>query len=335
MQSLSRKVAITLFAVGIAARSQNLVPYLDKVGGTFCKYLATKSQIPKNYFSDCAKPTCHWDSWQEARLGDKNKERERYVVSYAHNGFGNQLWQHTVAFMLAESFKARLYIAIIPDVLSPDGVTPPNTFTGMEAMTRLLPSQFLYQSLPMNSSIRQVCDQELFFVADRPRDWRNGTYSSGFKSNLIDLITDKKPRCIKMLGYFQNLPLCSDDVKQLWTPRMLANYTIRPGPNDISIYLRCVPRHYHFNDKNYYETILNGAEFDRVWLFQAPECPTRLNKDSSKDGLVASVIRLLTTKFNATRLVSASSHPLLLLTLEIVNVVFGILFAFFDLKNQQ
>lgn len=283
------------------ALSQNLVPYVKEIGGTFCKYLVLKSQIPRNFHNDCEQPTCSWDSWQDAKSEKKNKEKERFVVSYAHNGFGNQLWQHTVAFMVAESLKAKLYIAIIPDTLSPDGVTPPNTFTGMSAMERLLPNQFLYQNLPMNSSIRRTCDEENFYLADRPRDWRNGTYSSGFKTNLLDLIVDPKPRCVKMLGYFQNLPLCAEDAKQLWTPRMFANFTVMPGPNDISIYLRCLPRHYYFNDRNYYETILNNTNFDRVWLFQAPECPTRLGKDPSKDGLVASVLRLLITRFNATR----------------------------------
>ena len=284
--------------------SQNLVPYVKEIGGTFCKYLAMKSQIPRNFFNDCEQPTCHWDSWQDAKTEKKNKEKVRYVVSYGHNGFGNQLWQHTVAFMVAESLQARLYIAIIPDTLSPDGVTPPNTFNGMSAMERLLPSQFLYQNLPMDSSIRQICDQENFYLADRPRDWRNGTYSSGFKSNLVNLITDTNPRCVKMLGYFQNLPLCAEDAKKLWTPRMFTNFTVTPGPNDISIYLRCVPRHYFFNDRNYYENILNNTNYDRRWLFMAPECPTRLGNDPNRDGLVASVVRLLTVTYNATRLIS-------------------------------
>jgi hypothetical protein len=74
-----------------------------------------------------------------------------------------------------------------------------------------------------------------------------------------------------------------------------------PGPNDVSIYLRCVPRHYFFNERHFYETILNNTKFDRVWLFQAPECPTKLGKDPSKDGMVASVVRLLVERFNATR----------------------------------
>lgn len=104
-----------------------------------------------------------------------------------------------------------------------------------------------------------------------------------------------------MLGYFQNLPLCAEDAKKLWTPKMFSNFTMKPGDNDISIYLRCLPRHYHFNDKHYYETILNGTNYDRIWLFQAPDCPTRITGNPARDGLVPGVIRMLRDKYNATR----------------------------------
>jgi hypothetical protein len=251
-------------------------------------------------------PTCGWEDWNQALNESKRgmAEKQRVVLSYSHNGFGNQLWQHTVAFMIAESLKAKLMIAIIPDNLCFDGAMPPNTFSGMSAMEKLLPNQFEYELLPMNSSVRQLCDQESFFLSDRPRDWRNHNYSSNFKSNVYELVKDPKPRCLKMLGYFQNYPLCAEDARQLWTPRMFSNFTQKPGPNDISIYLRCLPRHYHFNDRHYYETILNHTSFDKVWLFQAPECPSRLSDNPSKDGLVASVLRLLISKYNATRWVA-------------------------------
>jgi hypothetical protein len=303
---------------------QNLVPYAKEIGGTFCWYLTIKSQLPRSFFRECGEPTCSWDSWHDnlaaskqettstavavttagttnAAASDKPKRKVRYVLSYAHNGFGNQLWQHTVAFMIAESLQARFFIQAVPDVLCPDGVSPPNTWQGMGAMERLLPSEFLYTSLPRDSKIRQLCDSESFFLADRPRDWRNGSYTSRFKDNVHALITDKRPRCIKLLGYFQGYPLCREDTRNLWTPRLIANFTKKPGPNDLSIYLRCVPRHYFFNDRHFYETILNNTQFDHVWLFQAPECPTKLGKDPSKDGQVASVMRLLIERFNATR----------------------------------
>jgi hypothetical protein len=168
-------------------------------------------------------------------------------------------------------------------------------------MERLLPPAFLYDKLPPDSAVRQLCENEGFYLADRPRDWRNSTYSKSFKQNLKDLITDPNPRCIRMAGYFQNLPLCADDVKRLWTPKMFTNFTMKPGENDISIYLRCLPRHYHFNDKHYYEVILNNTQFDKVWLFTAPECPTRLGPDPSRDNIVQAVFRMLYARFNATR----------------------------------
>lgn len=297
-----------LFGSGIA---QNLVPLVKEIGGTFCKYLVQQSQLPRNYHFDCEQPTCHWNSWQDAKDEKKNKDKERYVLSYGHNGFGNQLWQHTAAFMIAESLKAKLFIAQIPDALSPGGVSPPNTFTGMAAMERLLPKQFHYQHLPMDSPIRNVCDKELFYLSDRKPDWKNKNYSENFRSNVVSIVTDNKPRCIKMLGYFQSLPLCAEDARQLWTPRMFQNFTFKSGPNDISIYLRCVPRHYFFNSVKFYQSILDKTNHDRIWLFLAPECPTRLGSNPARDGVQAAVLRVLYEKYNATRYIYLYLYMLL------------------------
>ena len=263
-----------------------------------------KSQIPKNFLHECGEPACSWDDWNEA-VHENTKaaasKKKRIVLSYAHNGFGNQLWEHTIAFSIASSMRARLYIAILPESLFIDGAMPPNTFAGMSAMERLLPDEFEYDHLPLNAEDRQVCDNESFFLSDRPRDWRNQNYSANFKSNLYDLITDPRPRCIKMVGYFQNYPLCPQDSRALWTPIMFRNFTVKPHPDDVSIYLRCLPRHYFFNDADYYETILSRTSFRRVWLFQAPECPTRLSGNPSRDGVVAATVRMLVTKYNASR----------------------------------
>jgi hypothetical protein len=158
--------------------AQNLAPLVKEIGGTFCKYLAMKSQIPRNFHHECANPTCDWDNWQvaleksKAQLaslasGDVSKAKnssalmkQRVVLSYSHNGFGNQLWEHTVAFMVAESLKARLFISIIPDHLCFDGATPPNTYAGMNSMERLsktctreLPRSTTYASAPTTTTL--------------------------------------------------------------------------------------------------------------------------------------------------------------------------------------
>jgi hypothetical protein len=169
---------------------------------TLCRFLAMKSQLPRNFLRDCDHPTCGWEGWTAALKSqstsasnhsnsnnnsssssssgstDNSKGlaakpvKERIVLSFSHNGFGNQLWQHTVAFMVAEGLKAKLLIGIIPEPLCFDGATPPNTFAGMSAMERLLPDEFEYDTLPADAPAKILCEKETFFVSDRPRDWR-------------------------------------------------------------------------------------------------------------------------------------------------------------------
>ena len=210
--------------------SQDLVKFVPEIGGTFCKYLAYRYIIPKRFFNDCPATTCNWDDWNHGLGGHQNSstngisiyhnsslpQKERIILSYAHNGFGNQLWEHSIAFMIAESMKARLLIAVIPDNLSPGGYIPPNTWAGMGVMEKLLPKQFLYESLPSDSPIRKNCDGEHFYLSDRPVDWRSKNYTTHFRTNLYQLLSDPNPRCIKLLGYFQNLPLCAEDARSLW-----------------------------------------------------------------------------------------------------------------------
>lgn len=282
-----------------AFSADNFEPVAKEVGPSLCRFLTAKGKLSSKWWELCGLPTCDWNDWTEARQKGKSS-KQRIIVSYGHNGFGNQLWQHSVAFMVAEAMQARLFIAMIPTQLSPGGWLPPNTAAGMDAMKRLLPNEFLYDLLPQDSSIRSICDRESFYVADRPVDWRNQSYSQSFDSQFLSLVTDPAPRCLKTLGYFQNYNLCADDIKQLWTPKLFSNYSSAPGPNDISIYLRCVPHHYFFNDENYYESILNHTTFEQVWLFQAPECP-KLGEDPTRDGAVAKVLRLLTVKYGAKR----------------------------------
>lgn len=282
-----------------------------KLGATFCKFLAWKMQI--HHKSNCGEPQCHFPTWNADRLNRKPLTdkvtpgvHERVVLSYSHNGFGNQLWEHNFAFMLAQSLNATLLVDVLAEEHRPDGMMPQNTWQGYDTMKRLLPPELLFENLPKDSYTRKLCDEEKFVLADRPRDWRNREYSTSFKSKLSDLIVDPKPRCLKVMGYFQNLPLCYSDAKALWTPPLFANFTQGPGDEDVSIYLRCVPRHYHFNNVEWYTNILEGMKpFKKVWLFQAPECPNNLGNDPARDGPVAAVMRLLKEKYNATKWPSA------------------------------
>eukprot|EP01039_Chlorochromonas_danica_P005709 gene5709-6293_t len=289
---------------GLAAASlESLIP---EIGGTFCKYLAYKGQIHRRYLRDCPEQSCVWHDWQSALSSNtssssSSQRKERVVLSYGHNGFGNQLWEHSVAFMIAESLNAKLLVGTIPDQLSPGGFLPPNTWAGMTAMEALLPRDSLFDRLPANDSARLLCEQETFYISDRPIDWKNRNYTSTFRERLVDLLTDPRPRCLRLLGYFQNLPLCANDARRLWTSRLLTNVTTFPGEDDLSVYLRCVPRHYHFNSKAFYEAVLTRVSYKRLWLFLAPECPSKLGDNPARDGPTSAVLRLLYSQYNATR----------------------------------
>ncbi len=305
-------ILVVSIALLWGAKAQNLAPLIQEnnLGASFCKYLAWKMQI--HHKSDCGEPKCKWDEWSAAMetremLNNHTtyKNKERIIVSYSHNGFGNQLWSHTVALMAAESMNAKFYISNLPEDLRPDGQMPPNTWAGFDTVKRILPSKFIFDSLPEDSYEKELCDKETFIIADRPRDWRNKEYGSTFKQKLSDLLNDPNPRCMKFLGYFQNIPLCYEDAKAMWRPQLFKNFTQGPGPDDIAIYLRCVPRHYHFNGVEWYQSILERLEYNRIWLFQAPECPNEVGNDPARDGPVAQVVRYLKEHHNATKWPSA------------------------------
>eukprot|EP01032_Pedospumella_encystans_P013095 gene13095-15097_t len=110
IRSLTPVLWLALLLVLNVVISQDVESIAKEVGATFCKYLAFKNQIPRKYFDLCGEPSCNWDDWNDASASKEVAKKERVVLSYGHNGFGNQLWEHSVAFMIAESLKAKLMI---------------------------------------------------------------------------------------------------------------------------------------------------------------------------------------------------------------------------------
>jgi hypothetical protein len=43
---------------------------------------------------------------------------------------------------------------------------------GYWVTTQLIPKRMMYDNLPVDSNVRELCEAEEFFVSDRPRDWR-------------------------------------------------------------------------------------------------------------------------------------------------------------------
>jgi hypothetical protein len=126
---------------------------------TLCRFLVSRQQIAQDFFDVCnQQPACGFDHWTEHVL-PRNKhihlrssgsgssesntgfsdvdvnhsasqQRTRVVLSYSHNGFGNQLWEHSVALMIAQQLNASLFIGLIPEKYRLQGELPVNTMEG-------------------------------------------------------------------------------------------------------------------------------------------------------------------------------------------------------------
>ena len=102
---------------------------------------------------------------------------------------------------------------------------PPNTVAGYQLVRQILPSKFEYDLLEANSSYRKVCENEPFFLGDRPFDVRRGIISKDSLAKLTELLNDPNPRCLKLVGYFQQAIFCDEDMKSLWSLKNVANHS--------------------------------------------------------------------------------------------------------------
>lgn len=266
---------------------------------SLCVYLKHRMVIHRK--AHCPEPTCALANWTQPAA--QSSTSQRVVLSYGHNGFGNQLYQHTLAFLLAEALGAQLYLDRVPPALCSKG-TPPNTGEGSSAIDLLVPDAFKYYQLPADSPARTLCDAESFYLSDRPEDVKhNASYRDAAARNTIALLTDPAPRCIKLLGFFISLPLCREMASSLWRAPVMRWSRSNPfAPGDVAVYLRCLPRHYHFHGAQYYRRVLNQSHmsFSRVWLLLSPACPKRLDRNPRKDGPISAVLRFFLEELNAT-----------------------------------
>ena len=94
-----------------------------------------------------------------------------------------------------------------------------------------------------------------------------------------------------------------------FAPILFDEFPLKPGLNDISIYLRCATTHYYWNSAEYFDAILSRLEYQKIWLFLAPNCAlfhpiTKIQLPRPK---VDRVIDHLLTKYNAIKWPSAAN----------------------------
>ena len=167
----------------------------------------TKNGSPRCRFSI----DCRVDKWRQ-----RSKPSHLIILSYGHNGFGNQLFQHTFGYLMAKSLKATFYADTIALNYTPENMLPHNTGGGSAIMDRILPNEFKYYLLPLDHEHRQLCEAEPEILGDRPRDhrmWLGDDFKKKYSKYFTDLLTDSKPRCLKIIGFFQSLPYCFESIK--------------------------------------------------------------------------------------------------------------------------
>ena len=96
----------------------------------------------------------------------------------------------------------------------------------------MIPSTNLYDKLPIDSEVRRLCTYEGYYLGDRPKDInrKNGVNSKDSYDKLITLLSDDQPRCLKLVGYFQNIQdsrdsqispekevsICKNELNRMW-----------------------------------------------------------------------------------------------------------------------
>jgi hypothetical protein len=102
---------------------------------SLCRLLASRKQLPDNYSRICdVQPSCGFERWNANYVDtttDTQSRPQRMVLSYAHNGFGNQLWEHSFAYMVSQQLNASLAVQLIPDKYRLLGEMPQNTHEGI------------------------------------------------------------------------------------------------------------------------------------------------------------------------------------------------------------
>lgn len=251
---------------------------------------------------------CSADQWRSNGPGQR-----LVVLSLGHNGFGNQLHQHSVGYLAARALGAAFYVDTIDVKFAPAHVLPPNTIVGATLMDRLLGDEFKLYLLNHSHPHRRLCDEEAFFLGDRPRDRRLWDGDAEFRRKhavyFHHLLTDVRPRCLKLVGFFQDNPVCDaaiqvplypslgtpDPSKRLWARNLRAlrsNFSSPFGRDDVSVYLRCAGGHYPVGGPDFYRNILGRLNYTSLWLFLDPSCTTFVETGVGSVGQVFRYLRV-------------------------------------------
>jgi hypothetical protein len=171
----------------------------------------------------------------------------KVVLSMAHNGFGNQLFQHYFAQRLAEHMHIPMYMTTVGGPY-----LPPNTDSGSKYNKLAADPRLLWSNLPEDHPAKELCRHSNFTYGRRPVDLRqhSADKENKFAASLTSFLDpDGAVKCLISVGYFQDKGICTHTAKRMWpalADRGSALFAPRVefGPRDLTIHFRCAEKHY-------------------------------------------------------------------------------------------
>lgn len=135
--------------------------------------------------------------------------KKRIIVSFGHNGLGNQLWQHHFAKSVSTSIESTLYFAQIPPHYTFQNTLPPNTKLGAWAIRHTLDRRLFLKALSRDHHDRMSCSRNNFSFFDRNVDRRRIQLSHDaqqvFTHQLLHFLSgSSEVQCMVLLGFFQS-----------------------------------------------------------------------------------------------------------------------------------
>ena len=107
--------------------------------------------------------------------------------------------------------------------------------------------------------------------------------------------------CLKLLGYFNTIPFCYHCVHKLYHIKSelstASSSLTSSSPSSLSsslaltVYLRCLPKHHHFESQDYYRNIIPFINYTSLYLLTSPDCNLSSSYIHSASDEVALVLR--------------------------------------------
>ena len=219
-------------------------------------------------------------SYKQRLADEKLQRQQKHIIMYTHNGFGNQLYQISFGYLIAQSMGRAFHVA---DTMPKQFYNPrhksrldPNSQEGYDAGKAIAAFDRVDEEW-----VERICQGSNITFSDRKSDkTSHGAHElivdvAGWKSKFIK--QTPVPKCLFMIGYWLNpqwfIPFLPE-LKQFMRTALarLPSFRKELDPQSIVVHLRCAEPHYRMLPLVYYEHILNSTTYSDIWIASNPGC---------------------------------------------------------------